>query len=224
MKILSKSQLKKKKEMLKGRGMRFRTGLDDVRDEIKIMRRLSHRNIVSLHEVIEDAEYIYIVMEYCEHGAVLDYTNQEFSYSKGFSHSEIGSYIAQLKEGLEYLHTMGIVHRDIKPQNLLLTADGTIKISDFGKAYEDKGLRNISPGTLPFSPPENYAGKQGDVWALGLSVFVMLFKKLPFTWDCLFGLLESIRGLKLELPEDLDVYTKEKLERMLIKDPDQRSL
>ena len=122
------------------------------------------------------------------------------------------------------MHSVNIVHRDIKPQNILLTADGTVKIADFGKAYEDKGLTNVSPATLAFSPPEGYSGGKADIWALGMSLFVMLFQRMPFEWDDLTDLFECIQDFKLELPECLDEHKKQLLESMLIKDPIQRSL
>ncbi|KAG0082466.1 hypothetical protein BGZ92_011714, partial [Podila epicladia] len=107
---------------------------EKIRREIAIMKKCIHPNVVRLIEVIDDptARKIYLVLEYMEGGDV----RWKDSEDKPILHlDEARSIFRDVVLGLEYLHTQGIIHRDIKPANLLLSADGTVKISDFGVSY-----------------------------------------------------------------------------------------
>lgn len=106
-----------------------KTVYDNIINEVNIMKKLDHPNVVKLIEVLDQADddTIYIVMEY-----VGKYSVQKL-YEKGTNQGQIWKYFRDTLKGLYYLHEVaGVVHRDIKPENLLLTKDGTVKISDFG--------------------------------------------------------------------------------------------
>lgn len=112
---------------------RIPNGEQNVRREIQLLRKLHHRNVIELIDVLynEEKQKMYLIMEYCVGGL------QEMVDSaplKKLPLFQAHRYFVQLIDGLEYLHGQGVIHKDIKPGNLLLTLDHTLKISDFGVA------------------------------------------------------------------------------------------
>ena len=151
--------------------------------EIAIMKKLHHLNIIGLHEVIDDDEEdkLYMVIEFAENGQILDWDvdtrrfycpmNREREYTE----DEIRGLLRDALSGLDYLHTRGIIHRDIKPQNILLSAQNEVKIADFGQAlmFENDDIISKSVGTYHFFPPEccmgsvdsaGFSGRAADIW------------------------------------------------------------
>ena len=104
--------------------------LQDEIEEIAIMKKLKHPNIIGLHEVLDDPNQrkIYIIQEFAANGALMD----DVEVAEPFSVAQARKYFRDTLKGIRYLHSKGIVHRDIKPQNLLVAADGTVKLADFG--------------------------------------------------------------------------------------------
>jgi tRNA A-37 threonylcarbamoyl transferase component Bud32 len=104
--------------------------LEDMRREAAIMKRLNHPNVVNLIDVIDDpsADQLYLVQEFCEKGAIME----KLEGNHPLNESTARHYFRDLLQGIDYLHAHSIIHRDIKPMNLLLTADGVVKIGDFG--------------------------------------------------------------------------------------------
>ena len=145
--------------------------------------------------------------------------------------------------GLQYLHeTAKIVHRDIKPQNILLSESSlgySTKLCDFGvsEKFETTDIMTKTAGTYHFFPPEccdpdieEYSGKQADIWALGVTLYCMIFNQLPF-WDHdnfenEYTILEFILKNEVELPEgsrtDIGKDLIELMYQMLEKDPKSR--
>lgn len=170
---------------------------------------LNHPNVITLHEYIHDQHNtrVYLVQELAEKGQILnyDYVNKKFynpraQNQSNFTESEIRKMMREIIKGLDYLHSNGILHRDIKPQNILVSADDKIKLSDFGLSTNYEYQSEISPqiGTNQFMPPEYFKGcykknssrinlicllKQGDVWALGITLFALMYLKIPFNDD-----------------------------------------
>nr|XP_010330740.1 serine/threonine-protein kinase STK11 isoform X1 [Saimiri boliviensis boliviensis] len=125
---------------------RIPNGEANVKKEIQLLRRLRHKNVIQLVDVLynEEKQKMYMVMEYCVCGMqeMLDSVPE-----KRFPLCQAHGYFCQLIDGLEYLHSQGIVHKDIKPGNLLLTTGGTLKISDLGVA--EVGTRWAGPWGTP---------------------------------------------------------------------------
>ncbi|KAJ3071279.1 hypothetical protein HDU98_005589 [Podochytrium sp. JEL0797] len=151
------------------------------------LRDIMHENIVSYQGFSQTSDHLNIIMEYCENGSLYNIL-QKFGI---FPESLIALYIAQVLEGLEYLHDQGVIHRDIKAANILTTKSGTVKLADFGISSKlATGLsENDSIMGSPFwMSPEiiqlQGAVKTSDIWSVGCTVVELLEGKPPYyTYD-----------------------------------------
>eukprot|EP01063_Lacrimia_lanifica_P011763 TRINITY_DN18462_c0_g1_i1.p1 TRINITY_DN18462_c0_g1~~TRINITY_DN18462_c0_g1_i1.p1 ORF type:complete len:1141 (+),score=371.22 TRINITY_DN18462_c0_g1_i1:74-3496(+) len=160
--------------------------------EIAILSSINHPNAVMLYTVMDDPslKQQFLVMEYVDGGAVMNLNDRGVAKETPFSEETIRSYLKQIAEGLQYLHDSNIVHRDIKPENILVTADKEIvKLADFGVSAAmqsaDDGSRETI-GTPLFLSPETCSGdfssgKSNDIWALGITIFVFMYGRTPFS-------------------------------------------
>ena len=175
-KIIKKSQMKDNDAEL-------------VRSEIDIMKLCHHPNVVRLLDHFENAEYIFIVMEYLSGGSLKDYFIRK---KYNFEERRSAEIMFQLGLGLQYLHQYGIVHRDLKPDNIMMTETenmSQIKIMDFGlsKIMGPKEHVVDGFGTLSFVAPEVLVrtpyNREVDIWSLGIILYYMLTGILPFDDD-----------------------------------------
>ncbi|CAL5432073.1 unnamed protein product [Camellia sinensis] len=217
-----------KSYLLKQRVAPCETAMTDVLREVLIMKMLEHPNIVNLIEVIDDptTDHFYMVLEYVEGKWVCEGSGPP----GGLGENKARKYLRDIVSGLMYLHAHNIVHGDIKPDNLLVTAAGTVKIGDFSvsQVFEDDNdeLRR-SPGTPVFTAPEcclglTYGGKAADTWAMGVSLYCMVFGKYPFLGDTLQDTYDKIVNNPLSLPDRVNPLLKNLLEGLLCKDPRRR--
>jgi len=155
--------------------------------EAKSVARLSHQNVVAVFDQGADGPYLYLAMEY-----VPGRTLKELLRDSGrFPPAAALEIMAGVLDGLAAAHASGIVHRDVKPENVLLTADGRIKVADFGlaRAQSAAGLTRagLLGGTVSYVPPEQVTGgttgPRGDVYSAGVMLFELLTGRLPFTGD-----------------------------------------
>ncbi|MFC5746909.1 serine/threonine-protein kinase, partial [Actinomadura rugatobispora] len=150
--------------------------------------RLAHRNIAVVHDVGEHDGLSYLVLEFL-HGRDLKSLLRD--HPGGLPIEDVLEYGAQAAEGLAAAHAAGIVHRDVKPANLMLSGDGTVKVCDFGIARlhgATTGLTgDASIGTLAYMAPEQIMGQpvdhRADLYALGATVFQLLTGRHVFTGD-----------------------------------------
>ncbi|KAJ7964285.1 Protein kinase [Quillaja saponaria] len=218
----------RKSHLLKLRVAPSETAMTDVFREVLIMKMLDHPNIVNLIEVIDDQESdnFYMVLEYVEG----KWACQGSDPPGGLGEETSRKYLRDIVSGLKYLHAHNIVHGDIKPDNLLVTRTGTLKIGDFSvsQVFEDDNdeLRR-SPGTPVFTAPEcclglTYHGKAADTWAVGVTLYYMVLGQYPFLGDTLQDTYDKIVNNSLILPDDMNPQLKNLLEGLLCKDPTQR--
>ena len=210
------------------------TLLERFKQEVKAARRVTHRNILRTHDFGETAGTPYISMEYID-GVTL----KDLIANKGALPVPVGLRIAkQMCQGLEAAHAQGVVHRDIKPQNMLILPEsGELKIMDFGIARHSEmkaqsGLTTAGTvmGTPDYMPPEQAQGQpadfRSDIYSLGVVFFEVFTGKLPFSADNSMAMVMAHiqrqppqpRSLKPQLPEDLAALILKCLE----KDPARR--
>jgi len=147
---------------------------DSLENEIRVLRRLHHPNIVELLEVHEDKTKVYLVMELVTGGELFDRIVEKGSYTE----KDAADLIKQVLSAVAYMHSSGVVHRDLKPENLLYHSpdeDSKIMISDFGLSkMEDSGIMATACGTPGYVAPEVLAqkpyGKEVDVWSIGAGI------------------------------------------------------
>jgi eukaryotic-like serine/threonine-protein kinase len=155
--------------------------------EAKSVARLSHQNVVAVFDQGADGPYLYLAMEY-----VPGRTLKEVLRDSGrFPPAVALEIMAGVLDGLAAAHASGIVHRDVKPENVLLTADGRIKVADFGLARAQWAAGHtragLLVGTVAYVPPEQVTGgttgPRGDVYSAGVMLFELLTGRQPFTGD-----------------------------------------
>ncbi|XP_028383981.1 calcium/calmodulin-dependent protein kinase kinase 2 isoform X4 [Phyllostomus discolor] len=205
--------------------------IEQVYQEIAILKKLDHPNVVKLVEVLDDPneDHLYMVFELVNQGPVM-----EVPTLKPLSEDQARFYFQDLIKGIEYLHYQKIIHRDIKPSNLLVGEDGHIKIADFGVSNEFKGsdaLLSNTVGTPAFMAPESlsetrkiFSGKALDVWAMGVTLYCFVFGQCPFMDERIMCLHSKIKSQALEFPEQPDIAEdlKDLITRMLDKNPESR--
>lgn len=217
-----------KSHLLKLRVAPSETAMTDVLREVQIMKMLDHPNIVNLIEVIDDpnTDHFYMVLEYVDGKWVWEGSGPP----GGIGEDTARKYLRDIVSGLVYLHAHNIVHGDIKPDNLLVTRSGTVKIGDFSVSQvveDDNDELRRSPGTPVFTAPEcclglTYHGKAADTWAVGVTLYCMILGQYPFLGETLQDTYDKIVNNPLVLPDELNSQLKELLEGLLCKDPAQR--
>ena len=175
--------------------------------EAKAVTSLSHPNIVSIYDVENEGEFYYLILEYVEGMTLKDYMIK----NPRIPIETIVHIAKQISEGLSHAHQNGIIHRDIKPQNILMKGDLTCKITDFGiaRAYGDTTLTQTNQmlGTVYYLSPEqargNVATAQSDIYSLGILIFEMITGQIPFKGESAVAI--ALKHLQEELPE-IDKY------------------
>ncbi|KAK9486432.1 kinase-like domain-containing protein [Lipomyces starkeyi] len=178
--------------------------LNLIRHEIAILKKLDHVNVANLYEVLDNpgGDSLYMVLEWCSKGVVmkLDIDGQVEPYDE----EQCRLYFRDLTLGIEYLHSQGVVHRDIKPDNLLLTSDNILKIVDFGVSEffeRNNDAMSKQAGSPAFMAPElnavprvDYSGRAADIWSMGVTLYCLVFGRLPFPYVNPVVLSEAINN------------------------------
>ena len=198
--------------------------IDKIRSnrEIKILKKMRHRNIVHLYNDINTEKLIYLIMEYVKGKELLTYINEKNKLNE----NESCYYFQQIISGIEYLEKLKIVHRDIKLENIIIEDNKNIKILDFGLSnfYQKNNILYSSCGSLCYASPEmvegkKYSGSCVDIWSSGIVLFAMLCGYLPFTDSNEQKLFKKIVEGKLYFPHFLSEQAKDLLNKVLTKDP-----
>ena len=192
--------------------------------EAKALAKLNHPNVVTVHEVGEDGDDLFVVMEYVDGGTLSDWMAAHPKGEAGRSEALL-EFAMQALEGLAAAHELGLVHRDIKPANLLIGKDGRLRIGDFGLARAGTSdLERTVPdaagivaadsgdsltragqivGTPAFMAPEQFRGSadaRSDQFGLAVSFYVAFFDQRPFESDSISSLLEAMGRNQVNVP------------------------
>jgi len=225
-----------------------RKALESLAREVAIMKKLRHRSLITLHEVIDDPaqDTMFLVMQYVEHGPMATMLPNGTA-SRTYDAVKMVGIALQICAGLQYLHRHGVIHRDIKPENILLGANDHVYLADFGvseafdeaagtgaagaAAIRDRHRVTGTRGTPAFLAPEllavriardtaqgdaitsspdaleasrkadsdGVAGEPVDVWALGITLYVLLYGRLPWEYTDAVDLFDAIQRRPIEL-------------------------
>ncbi|OWF35797.1 calcium/calmodulin-dependent protein kinase type 1-like [Mizuhopecten yessoensis] len=203
---------------------------ESLENEIEVLRRLRHPNIVQLFDVFEEKNNVYLVMELVTGGELFDRIVEKGSYTE----KDASSLIKQVLEAVDFMHDLGVVHRDLKPENLLYYSpkeDSKIMISDFGLSKtEDSGIMATACGTPGYVAPEVLAqkpyGKAVDCWSIGVIAYILLCGYPPFYDENDTALFAQILLANYEFDspywDDISPSAKEFIGHLMCKDHNTR--
>lgn len=206
--------------------------------EIDIQTSLKHPNLLALHRVIQDADYIYMVMELCDQGDLFDYVIRDQDENSIREENLVKKLFCQILDGVESMHANGVYHRDLKLENILLKCeddedeeDVTCKVADFGLATRERYSMEFGCGSTSYLAPEHfdddkqaelvpYDAAASDSWSLGVLLLALMFGRNPWqeasSADAAFNEFKRIPSmLKEQLFPELSSATYRLLESIL---------
>ncbi|RXK34972.1 PLK/PLK1 protein kinase [Tremella mesenterica] len=178
--------------------------------EIKLHQMLNHPNIVHFEDCFEDDENVYMILELCENGSLMDLLRRR----KRYSEPEARFFLVQLIAACQYMHSTNVIHRDLKLGNLFLDGDMNIKVGDLGLAalIENPGDRKKTIcGTPNYIAPEvlfdtvNGHSFEVDIWSVGVILYTFLIGKPPFQTKDVKAIYKRIRENRYEFPPEKDI-------------------
>ena len=197
--------------------------------EARVVGQLTHPNIITLHDmgIEESTQTPYLVMEFIE-GTPLDRLLEKGTLPV----PRACAWIAHAAEALDVAHTRGVIHGDVKPANILITADGRVKLTDFGMARVAKRDTGDSPllGTPAYWCPEQIMGRpqdaRSDIFSLGVVLYEMVTGTRPFEADSLQGVCNRVLSSTVTMPSHLQPSVPSSFDEIiaacLTKNPDER--
>lgn len=194
--------------------------LQRFRQELKLTRRLAHPNIVRVYDIGVHENARYITME------LLEGSDLRSHQAGGLTHAAAVAIVEQAAAGLASAHGQGVVHRDVKPENLFVTDAGTVKVMDFGiaRGRDDGGIdeAGLIAGTASYMAPEQAddfatAGPSADLYALGIVAYELFCGEVPFRHDDIHALFALHAMAEPESPRALDPTISPAIERELLR-------
>lgn len=199
------------------------TFLHRFRAEAKAVAQLESPHIVSVYDLLETSEGLFIVMQYVDGETLADKIRREGA----FAMAEAVGLCMQILQALVHAHHAGVIHRDLKPGNVMRTAEGEAKVTDFGLAKVRRGsvhtLSHITGGTLHYMPPEQIrnfamADQRSDLYSVGMTLYEMLTGRLPFDkTEDLFALAKTLVAGKFPSPRRFQPNVPQALARFVMK-------
>jgi serine/threonine protein kinase/tetratricopeptide (TPR) repeat protein len=198
-----------------------RKTLDRFRNELKTARRVSHRNIGRMYELMEEKGTHFITMEYVPGGDLKSAIHR-------FGRLPVGKSLSiakQVAEGLAEAHRLGVVHRDLKPGNIMIDREGNARILDFGiaRSLEEKGITGagVMIGTPEYMSPEQAEGRdvdgRSDIYSLGIVLFEMVTGRAPFGGDTPLAVAMKHKSETPPNPKTLDPQVSDDLARLILR-------
>ncbi|KAG5835750.1 hypothetical protein ANANG_G00247330 [Anguilla anguilla] len=204
---------------------------NSIENEIAVLHKMKHANIVSLEDIFESKSHLYLVMQLVSGGELFDRIVEKGFYTE----KDASKLIQQILDAVKYLHDMGIVHRDLKPENLLyysMDEDSKIMISDFGlsKIEGSGSVMSTACGTPGYVAPEVLAqkpySKAVDCWSIGVIAYILLCGYPPFYDENDAKLFEQILKAEYEFDspywDDISDSAKDFIVHLMEKDPRKR--
>lgn len=192
--------------------------VEHVRGEVSILAQIEHPFIVNLLSTFQDDKRLFLLLEYVNGGELFSHLRTEGRLPD----AEAVFYSGEIVLALAYLHSQNIVYRDLKPENLLITSGGHLKMTDFGfaKFVEDRTWTLC--GTPEYLAPEIIQskghGRAVDWWALGILIFEMLAGYPPFYDENPFGIYQKVLSGRIDFPRHFDLKGKDLIKRLLTAD------
>ncbi|RHZ89124.1 hypothetical protein Glove_19g171 [Diversispora epigaea] len=176
---------------------------------MNIQNQLNHQNIVKLHDVFDDDDFVYFRMELCSNQSLFEMVSNR----GGLTEPEVRFYMLQLLDAVEYMHKNNILHRDLKLENIFISEDMDLKVGDFGLSIELESADqrfNYTCGTVTYMAPEVLDTKIGhsfeaDVWSIGVIMYMMIFGCSPFGGDDRSTVVNQILNVGYDFPENTGV-------------------
>ncbi|KAM4664758.1 serine/threonine-protein kinase PAK 6 isoform 1-T3 [Discoglossus pictus] len=197
-------------------------------NEVVIMRDYQHANVVEMYKSYLVGEELWVLMEFVRGGALTDIVSQT-----RLNEEQIATVCKSVLQALEYLHSQGVIHRDIKSDSILLTLDGRVKLSDFGfcaQISKDVPKRKSLVGTPYWMAPEvimrSSYGTEVDIWSLGIMVIEMVDGEPPYFSDSPVQAMKRLRDSpppKLRNSHKASPILRDFLERMLVREAAERA-
>jgi len=206
-------------------------GMHSIEREVAIMKRIAHKNCLKLLDSFEivEKEKFYVVTECCRGGNLLNFWEKS---GKKLPQIQIRNLFLQVLTALDYLHSQKIIHSDIKPDNMLLTLDGTLKLSDFGVAWiiDNENFVKKGNGSPAFQPPElssndpdvDMIPSKIDIWSFGISLYLLVVGVFPFEGKNVFELFENISKCEYTIPPNVDEDVADLLKNIIEMDVHKR--
>ena len=205
--------------------------LERFRREADTVAKLEHNNILPIYEyeeaLVDGQRLAYLVMPYLRGGTLRERIDEYKRQGRQFDLSTIGSYISQIADALNYAHNLGVIHRDIKPGNLLFHQDGRLLLSDFGivrlNAMPSLTMTGSFLGTAEYASPEQVSAAdldpRSDIYSLGIILFELLALRVPFSGPNPFAVMSkqlsepvpSIRNIRPDLSPSIEFVVKKAL-------------
>lgn len=191
-------------------------------NEINCLKMLGHQNVIYIFKHFKYESNFYIILEYCKNGSYLSLIKNLGTLNyEGFR-----MVAKQCLDALNYCHTHGVVHLDIKPANILLGDKNQTKLSDFGLSNMilDNGMCETRRATFIYSAPERFLRSpfnpfKADIWSMGITFYYFVTGKYPWEVETKKEAMNSIINSPVVYPEDIHPNIKELIDFMLIKDP-----
>jgi serine/threonine protein kinase/Tfp pilus assembly protein PilF len=191
------------------------------KNELKLARQITHKNVCRMHDLHEEGKTLYITMEYVRGEDLKSLIRRTEKLTVG----KAVSIARQIAEGLAEAHKLGVIHRDLKPHNIMIDRDGNAKIMDFGIARTLAGAGTTAQGVIIGTPeymsPEQVEGKaadqRSDIYALGIIIYEMLTGRVPFEGDTPLSVAYKHKNEIPPSPKKLNPQIPEDLSRLILR-------